>query len=899
MINRRTLVIVESPAKCNKIESFLGATEYKVMASFGHLREIAGGLKAIDIPNHYRPSFQFIETKKENIQKLKTAIQYAKAVIIATDDDREGEAIAWHLCDSFGLPVETTPRIIFHEITKSAIQHAIANPVFLNMRLVDAQKARQVLDILVGFKISPVLYRHFSYRYAKSLSAGRCQTPALRIIYENQIDIERAGPGSVYTDVVAYFTKLHLPYALSPPLAGDDPLAVESFLQASKEKDVHRISIGDPKPGQSSPPLPFTTSGLQQAASNSLRYSPKQTMELAQELYENGFITYMRTDATTYSDEFLLQAKKYVVTCWGEPYWGFACRKNVSDGVADNDKKINNKKKAKTVAAAAAAAVAAVIQQPHEAIRPTNIETIDLPEGHRARSLYKLIWTRTLESCMTPSTHQTIHTTITSPLQAHLYHYTATKIIFPGWKAVSVKKHKRDDYDNDNDREGDGEETANPQAFEMFLYLQSGVSLPFNKIQAKNVLKHMKSHLTEAKLVKLLEDKGIGRPSTFSSIVEKLKSRDYVRRMDVPGVEIDVTEWTLESPKDPLYRQYHKKTFGAEKNKLVLQSLGRLVWEFLRNHFEPLFQYEFTKNMEDSLDKIATGNKNGWELCSECDQEIEKYLAKTSSLHKLRIPIDDRHVYTIGKYGPVIEQINETVDDSKKSKSKSKKAEAEAGEEKQEKVFLPVIPNVDLIRLQNGGYTLDQLICRFKQQDPIGKYKDGLVYIKSGKYGIYAEYQEKGNKNDDDDGKDMDDKEGEEEEQVDEELVASALQLGLDEVDPHVEATDYLVKDEEDVKNVTKISLKGLKKDIDQITMKDILPYLEKAFNKKENGIVRRLDKYTDIREGKYGPFVFHQTPTMKKPKFVGLKDFREGYLHCDLESLWEWLEDNHGITNS
>jgi len=297
-----TLVIVESPAKCNKIESYLGPG-YKCIATFGHFRTL-DGLKSINVDN-FKLKFTPMEEKSKQIYRIKSEIEICMGnVIIATDDDREGEAIGWHVCDMFKLPIETTPRIIFHEITKTAIERAVSTPGTLNMNLVYAQFARQILDLLVGYHISPQLWTHIASSVKNSLSAGRCQTPALRLVYDNQKDID-ASPGKMVYNTVGYFTKLNLPFNLNRQY--DTPKDVEEFLEESVNHE-HVFTLSPPKKTSKAPPTPFTTSALQQKASSDYNYSPSETMSICQKLYEGSFITYMRTDSKTYSPEFIEQS---------------------------------------------------------------------------------------------------------------------------------------------------------------------------------------------------------------------------------------------------------------------------------------------------------------------------------------------------------------------------------------------------------------------------------------------------------------------------------------------------------------------------------------------------------------------------------------------------------------
>ena len=306
------LVIVESPAKCQKIESYLGSG-FKCIASYGHIQELPG-IKNIEIDNNFHPNFQPLQSKSQQISKIRTMINKASEVLIATDDDREGEGIGWHLCQVFSLPL-TTKRIIFHEITKNAIQRAVANPGRLNLDLVQAQQARQILDVLVGYKISPILWQHISRNSKTGLSAGRCQTPALRIVYDNQKDID-ASPGKKVYNTTGYFTQLNLPFALNHNFEiisfNSATNTMEDFLEKSVNFD-HIYSCSKPKSTTKNPPIPFTTSSLQQKASSELNISPKETMSICQTLYEAGLITYMRTDSTTVSYTHLTLPTKRIV----------------------------------------------------------------------------------------------------------------------------------------------------------------------------------------------------------------------------------------------------------------------------------------------------------------------------------------------------------------------------------------------------------------------------------------------------------------------------------------------------------------------------------------------------------------------------------------------------------
>ena len=355
------LVIVESPAKCKKIEEYLG-NGYKCIASYGHIQNLATefGLKCIDVENNFKPTFSVLKEKERHISKMRSEIAKADEVILATDDDREGEGIAWHICQLFDLPINTTKRMIFHEITKTALQNAVANCGTLNIDLVNAQQARQVLDLLVGYIISPILWQKISRNSKTGLSAGRCQSPALRLVYDNQKDIEST-PGKKAYNTTAYFTNKNILFTLN--FNHNDETTMENFLEESVNHD-HVITCQKPKVTTKNPPSPFTTSALQQSASSNYNISPKDTMKICQKLYEAGLITYMRTDSKCYSKEFIEKAKDYITNAYGDEY----INKDVDKLSERNESKPKKKPKKKDKEKDKVEA-----QEAHEAIRPTDI----------------------------------------------------------------------------------------------------------------------------------------------------------------------------------------------------------------------------------------------------------------------------------------------------------------------------------------------------------------------------------------------------------------------------------------------------------------------------------------------------------------------------------------------
>ena len=673
------LVIVESPAKCKKIESYLG-TGYKCIASFGHIREIANGLKSIDVKNNYDVIFKTIPSKGKYIKSLREAIKKSTEVILATDDDREGEAIAWHICKTFKLSVSSTKRIIFHEITKPAIRAAIANPTRINMDTVNAQLARQVLDLLVGFTISPILWKHISRNTEGSLSAGRCQTPALRLVYEQQKLINES-PGRKVYDTTGIFTKKDIGFTLN--YNHDEEEKMADFLEESANFE-HKYNVTKPRETTKNPPIPFTTSALQQKASNEFNFSPKQTMKLAQTLYENGHITYMRTDSKKYSKEFVNSAKKYIKKEYGEDYINSSIGKLVNN---DSGEKKKSKKKKDNNA-----------QEAHEAIRPTkiNINTLNVAGKITTREvkLYNLIWRNTVESCMSPAKYYSITAKITAP-ENHLYKYSSEQVIFPGWKIVGG-------YDENN------------KEYTYLLSIKTGIVMDYKQIYSKVTLKDLKKNYTEAKLVQMLEKKGIGRPSTFSSLISKIQDRGYVKKQNVEGKKVNCVDFKLIG--EELDEIETTRIFGNEKNKLIIQPVGIMVYEFLGKHFDNLFNYDYTKNMEDDLDKISKGEKIWHQLCDECNIQIKSSASEIKESRET-YKIDEHHIYMIGRYGPVI-----------KCEKNGKTS------------FKNVKKNLDMEKLKNGEYTLKEVIDTAKKSGGkkcLGEFKGNEVYIMTGKFGNY------------------------------------------------------------------------------------------------------------------------------------------------------------------
>jgi DNA topoisomerase-1 len=795
--NSNSLVIVESPAKCQKIQSYLGAG-YIVMASYGHLRAL-DKLESIDIGRNFATTYTVLQEpiKLKQIEKLRQAITNATEVILATDDDREGESIAWHICDLFGLSVTKTKRIIFHEITESAIQSAVAHPTTINMELVKAQQARQILDLLVGYTISPVLWHYIAKKHDTGLSAGRCQTPALRLIYENYLDVKDS-PGTIAYNTTGYFTNLNLVFELNRQFILKKD--IKDFLLLC-QKFSFLCTTTLPKKVIKKAPEPLTTSNLQQLASNELHLGPKETMKYAQHLYERGYITYMRTDSKKYSGRFIEDVKEYISKNYEEKY--------TSPTLSNMAMDANTEPNTITVNAVAAKLNIPAPQEAHEAIRPVNIAVklvnvdtdADLPA--KAVRLYELIWQRTLESCMSSAQYNIISANIVAPMDTKFV-YKAEQPVFLGWQIVKNKK----DYD--------------PSIYRYLSNLKQNIELSPKKIESQFTLTNQKSHYTEARMVQLLEEKGIGRPSTFASIIEKIQERKYVEKQNIIGKKIEEMDFVWKN--NQIEEKLTTKEFGNEKSKLVIQPLGIIVIEFLLSKFNAFFDYEFTKHMEDDLDHIAA-KKIIWSVvCQKYYDTLQLATKEVIHLQKFSIDLGSNHTFVIGKYGPVIKHTDPTTNKT---------------------IFLPVKKDIDINELKNKissdivSVKLEDIIDGTKQhQDAIGKYRGLDLFVKKGKYGIYAQWG------------------------------SETRSLGAE------------------------FSL-------DNIVYTDIIRFLDKETvldSSKPVGLVRELTPNLSIRTGKFGDYIFYKATKVKKPTFFKLAGFKDDYKKCDKILILNWIKLTYNI---
>ena len=560
MKDGQNLVIVESPGKINKIQSALG-DDFVVMASIGHIRDLDESGLSIDIENGFQPEYVIPAEKKKVVSDLKKAAAKASAIWLASDADREGEAISWHLYEALGLSEEKTRRIVFQEITKPAILHAIENPRKIDMNLVNAQQARRVLDRLVGFELSPVLWR----KIQPKLSAGRVQSVALRLIVDREREII-AFNNEAYYKVEAMFHPEGTPDKTLIKASLDRRLPDIESAKAFLEKCIgveFKVDSIEKKDGNRFPAAPFTTSTLQQEAARKLRFSVSQTMSIAQKLYEHGYITYMRTDSTNLSDLALGTAKKFICENFGEEY-----------------SKVRNKwGKVKGA------------QEAHEAIRPTYIENTSIPGTPQEQKLYELIWKRTVASQMADAKLIKTDIKVGADGMEEKFNVQASQVLFDGFLKLYIE--------STDDPQQDDEEIILPEVHIGDRMFENGITADCKFTSAP-------SRYTDASLIRKLEELEIGRPSTYAPTITTLtKARGYVTKGDKPGEKHAVTNLALKNGK--IKSSSKTETTGAERGRLLPQDIGMIVTDYLVKNFEHILDYRFTANVEEDFDKIAEG----------------------------------------------------------------------------------------------------------------------------------------------------------------------------------------------------------------------------------------------------------------------------------------------------
>lgn len=618
MTDGKNLVIVESPAKAGTIQKFLG-NDFIVKSSFGHIRDLQDNELSIDVKNGFKPEYVIPADKKKVVSELKKAANAAETVWLASDEDREGEAISWHLFETLGLKAENTKRIVFHEITKNAILNAIQNPRDIDMCLVNAQQARRVLDRLVGFELSPVLWR----KIQPKLSAGRVQSVALRLVVDREREI-LAFSNEAYYKVDAVFHPEGTPDKTTVKATLDrrfpDLGSAEEFLTRSIGAKFTIGSI-DKKEGTRTPAAPFTTSTLQQEAARKLRLSVSQTMSIAQRLYEHGFITYMRTDSTNLSSLAINTAKVFICNNFGEEYSKVRQYKTKSKGA----------------------------QEAHEAIRPTYIENTTIEGTPQEKKLYELIWKRTVASQMADARILRTDIKVSSDKGEEKFNVQASQVLFDGFLKLYIESTE--------DGAQDEEMTILPE-------MSIGAEMFEKGITAECKFTAAPSRYSEATLVKKLEELGIGRPSTYAPTISTLtKGRGYIVKGDKPGEKREVTNLTLKN--GVIKTSVKNETIGAEKGRLLPQDIGMIVTDYLVKNFETILDYGFTANVEKDFDQIAEGNQVWNSVISEFydpfHTKVQETLSNREYNHVSReLGTDPKDGLMLtarfGQYGPFVQK---------------------------------------------------------------------------------------------------------------------------------------------------------------------------------------------------------------------------------------------------
>ncbi len=679
---QKNLVIVESPAKAKTIEKFLG-NDFKVMSSYGHIRDLKKKEMSIDTTT-LEPEYEIPEEKEKVVKELKSNAKKAEKIWLASDEDREGEAISWHLCEVLGLDEEKTNRIVFHEITKPAILEAIEHPRHLDMNLVNAQQARRVLDRLVGFKLSPVLWR----KVKPALSAGRVQSVAVRLIVEREREIQNFKSESFYSvNGIFAITNADGSQTEVRALLGTrfkTHEEVEQFLEKCKEA-TYTVESVSKKPMKRTPAPPFTTSTLQQEAARKLGFTVSQTMMIAQHLYENGRITYMRTDSVNLSALCINASKEEIKSLYGEEY--------------------SKSRQYRTNAKGA--------QEAHEAIRPTYMNQTEIEGTVQEKKLYDLIWKRTIASQMTDAEIEKTTVNITVSGSNELFVAQGEVVKFDGF--IKVYRESLDD-----------EEQQEEELSHILPPLKKGQELTRREIQATERFSQGPVRYTEASLVHKLEELGIGRPSTYAPTISTIQQREYVHKGDKKGEE---RTYTIDVLKGKQVKQsVRKEMAGSDKGKLLPTDIGIVVNDFLMEHFKDIMDYNFTAKVEQDFDKIAEGKEKWTSMMRNFYKSFEPNVEQTLNArqeHKAgerQLGIDPksgRPVFVkIGRFGPVV-QIG-SADDN-------------------EKPQFAQLPS----ELSMEAMTLEEALELFKLPRTIGDFEGSPVVIGTGRFGPYILHQRK------------------------------------------------------------------------------------------------------------------------------------------------------------
>ncbi len=675
----KNLLIVESPAKAKTIEKILGA-DFRVNSCFGHIRDLEKAGMGIDIENDFEPRYIVSEEKRKVVSELRSLAKKSDEVWLATDEDREGEAISWHLCEVLGLDPFNTKRIVFHEITKPAIEAAVQNPRRVNMNLVMAQQARRVLDRIVGFELSPVLWRKISTSN-KNLSAGRVQSVAVRLIADREREINGFTPESHFKVEGVFFADDITGKQVTFKAEGRKQSSVEDaeeFLESCYGA-VYTVTDVQVRPGKNTPPPPFTTSTLQQEASRKLGYGVARTMQIAQKLYENGHITYMRTDSVSLSETARADIQLAVSSMYGDRYYQSRVFKNKNEAA----------------------------QEAHEAIRPTYASkaTISDPEWQR---LYELIWKRTMASQMADAELERTKVKIEISTNGEELSAKGEVLTFDGF--LKVYREDKDDDDAEDANEG------------LLPPMSEGQSMDLSELRATERFSRAQPRYTEASLVKKLEELGIGRPSTYAPTISTILKRGYVEKRDKDGTPRPFKILVLKD--DAIIKKQDVEMTGAEKAKLFPTDLGLVVTDFLKEHFDDIMDYGFTAKIEEEFDEVADGklewNKMLEEFYAPFKRDVDNTIESAERVKAEReLGIDPESgkpvLARMARYGPII-QIGTASEDEKPK-------------------FAKLLPGQSIETI-----TFDEALALFKLQGTMGTYEGKELSASVGRFGPYVKW---------------------------------------------------------------------------------------------------------------------------------------------------------------
>ncbi|MEO7540295.1 MAG: type I DNA topoisomerase [Pyrinomonadaceae bacterium] len=675
----KNLLIVESPAKAKTIEKILGK-DFQVNSCYGHIRDLEKASMGIDIENDFEPRYIVPDEKKKVVSELKSLAKKSDEVWLATDEDREGEAISWHLCEVLGLDPITTKRIVFHEITKPAIEAAVKNPRTVNMNLVMAQQARRVLDRIVGFELSPVLWRKISTSN-KNLSAGRVQSVAVRLIADREREINAFQQTSHFKIEGLFIADDITGRSVTFKAEGrkqNSAEDAETFLKGCLAADYNVIDIRV-KPGRRTPAPPFTTSTLQQEASRKLGYGVARTMQIAQKLYENGHITYMRTDSVSLSSTALSDITQTVSSLYGDRYQQYRKFKNKNESA----------------------------QEAHEAIRPTYTSKTTIPEEEWQR-LYELIWKRTMASQMADAELE--KTTVKIEISTNKEELTASGEVL---KFDGFLKVYQEDKDEDEPEESSGG---------LLPPMTVGQSLPLSELRATERYSRAQPRYTEASLVKKLEELGIGRPSTYAPTISTIQKREYVEKRDKEGVPRPYRVLVLKD--DLISQRQESENTGAEKAKLFPTDLGLVVTDFLKQYFDAIMDYGFTARIEKEFDDVADGKLQWNDMLEEFygpfKKDVDNTIENAERVKGERMLGTDPEsgkpvVARMARYGPII-QIGSATEEEKPRFAK-----------------VPTGQSIETI-------TFEEALTLFKLQDTMGSYDGKELSVSVGRFGPYVKW---------------------------------------------------------------------------------------------------------------------------------------------------------------